>query len=93
MSGPIELDIVEVDNAQLRITNRFEDIEINLPNTASAVFSLVVGEGGKIEISNIDVKPQLIEHNRMNLISGDGESVISSSVRGSGNIYIRGYND
>ena len=93
MSGPIELEIVGIDRAQLRITNRFEDIEINLPDRSSAAFSLVVAEGGKIEVSNIDFKTELIEHNRMNLVSGKGKSIISGSVRGSGNIYIRGYDD
>ncbi len=93
MSGPIELEIVGIDHAQLRITNRFEDIEIILPDNTSAAFSLVVAEGGKIEVSNIDFKTELIEHNRMNLVSGNGKSIISSSVRGSGNIYIRGYDE
>ena len=93
MSGPIELEIVGIDQAQLRITNRFEDIEINLPDRSSAAFSLVVAEGGKIEVSNINFKTELIEQNRMNLVSGNGNSIISGSVRGSGNIYIRGYDE
>ncbi|MCH7946719.1 MAG: hypothetical protein IIC66_02865 [candidate division Zixibacteria bacterium] len=93
MSGPIKLEISGIDRAQLRITNRFEDIEINLPDSISAAFSLVVDEGGKIEVSNINFRSELIEHNRMNLVSGNGQSIISGSVRGSGNIYIRGYDD
>ena len=93
MSGPIKLEISGIDRAQLRITNRFEDIEINLPDSTSAAFSLVVDEGGKIEVSNINFRTELIEHNRMNLVSGKGKSIISGSVRGSGNIYIRGYDD
>ncbi len=93
MSGPIEVEIAGIDNAQLRITNRFEDIDIDLPDSTSAAFSLVVAEGGKIEVSNINFVTELIEHNRMNLVSGKGKSIISGSVRGSGNIYIRGYDD
>jgi len=93
MSGPISLEISEVKDAQLRITNRFEDVELTLPDNTSASFSLAVDEGGKIEVSNINVKPELIEQNRMNLVAGKGNSVITSSVRGSGNIYIRGSND
>lgn len=93
MSGPISLDIEEFNDSQLRITNRFEDVEINLPDNASASLSLAVDEGGKIEVSNLTVKPELIEQNRMNLVAGKGGSVITSSVRGSGNIYIRGYHD
>jgi hypothetical protein len=93
MSGPISLEIEEITDSQLRITNRFEDVEINLPDNSSATLSLAVDEGGKIEVSNINVKPDLIEQNRMNLVTGKGESIITSSVRGSGNIYIRGYHD
>ncbi len=93
MSGPIRLEISEVHDAQLRITNRYEDVELTLPDNSSASFSLAVDEGGKIEVSNINVKPELIEQNRMNLVAGKGTSVITGSVRGSGNIYIRGSDD
>jgi len=93
MTGPISLDIAEVDDAQLRITNRFEDVELTMPENTSAALSLAVDEGGKIEVSGISVKPELIEQNRMNLVAGKGTSVITSSVRGSGNIYVRGSND
>ncbi|MGH8015724.1 MAG: hypothetical protein ACREBV_05995 [Candidatus Zixiibacteriota bacterium] len=93
MSGPIMLDINELVDTQLRITNRFEDVEINLPENTSASLSLAVDQGGKIEVSNLDVKPELIEQNRMNLVAGKGTSIITSSVRGSGNIYVRGSND
>ncbi len=93
MSGPIALEIIELNDAQLRITNRFEDVELTLPDNSSASLSLAVDEGGKIEVSNINVKPELIEQNRMNLVAGKGASVITSSVRGSGNIYIRGANE
>ncbi len=93
MSGPIALEIDEVNDAQLRITNRFEDVELTLPENASAALSLAVDEGGRIEVSNIIVKPELIEQNRMNLVAGQGTSIITSSVRGNGNIYVRGSND
>jgi len=93
MSGPIALEINEVSDAQLRITNRYEDVELTLPENASATLSLAVDEGGKIELSNLNVKPELIEQNRMNLVAGKGASIITSSVRGSGNIYVRGSNE
>jgi len=93
MSGPISLEINELRDSQLRITNRFEDVEVTLPDETSATMSLAVDAGGKIEVSNINVKPELIEQNRMNLVAGKGTSTITSSVRGSGNIYIRGSNE
>lgn len=93
MSGPILLEILKANDAQLRITNRFDDVELSLPEDISVSLSLAVDEGGKIDVADINVKPELIERNRMNLIAGKGSSVITSSVRGSGNIYIRGNND
>ena len=93
MSGPISLDIIEMKDAQIRITNSFEDVELTMPENTSASMSLAVDEGGKIEVSSINVKPELIEQNRMNLVAGKGTSLITSSVRGSGNIYVRGSND
>lgn len=93
MSGPISLEITEINDALLRVTNRFEDVELTLPENASASLSLAVDEGGKIEVSNMNVKPELIEQNRMNLVAGKGTSVVTGSVRGSGNIYVRGSHD
>lgn len=93
MSGPILLEITEANDAHLRISNRFEDVEISLPEDISASLSLAVDEGSKIDVSDINVKPELIEHNRMKLIAGRGKSIITSSVRGSGNIYVRGSNE
>ena len=80
-------------DAQIRITNSFEDVELTMPENASASMSLAVDEGGKIEVSSINVRAELIEQNRMNLVAGKGTSLITSSVRGSGNIYVRGSND
>ncbi|UCE25135.1 MAG: hypothetical protein JSU74_03545 [Candidatus Zixiibacteriota bacterium] len=89
--GPIEVNVTGVAAGQLIVTNRYEDIEISLPNNVSAEFSLAVEEEGKIEVYNFPFKPDLVRRNRLSLISGDGEALISGSVRGKGNLYVRGY--
>ncbi len=89
--GPIEVNVISVASGQLIVANRYEDIEISLPNNVSAEFSLAVDEEGKIEVYNFPFKPDLVRRNRLSLISGEGKALISGSVRGKGNLYVRGY--
>jgi hypothetical protein len=90
-SGPIIIDVEEMSTGQLVVSNRHEDIEISIPDDINAFFSLTVGEEGAIEAANIPFRTDLVQRNRLNLIAGDGEAEISGSVRGRGNIYLRGY--
>jgi flagellar motor protein MotB len=88
-SGPIVVDIRRITDGQVVINNRFEDIEIALPNNLSARLSLAVDDNGKIQVSDIPFRTDLVEPNRLNLVTGEGEALISASVRGAGNISIR----
>jgi len=88
-SGPVIVDIKRITDGQVVINNRFEDIEITVPSDLSARLSLAVDEGGKIEASNFTFKTDLVQPNRLNLVAGDGESLISGSIRGKGNIFVR----
>ncbi|MBN1211183.1 MAG: hypothetical protein JXA92_01275 [candidate division Zixibacteria bacterium] len=89
-SGPVILEITEMIEGQLVITNRYEDIDISVPDTLSAFYSMVVDEEGVIEAANFPFTADLIRRNRLNLTSGEGDVEISGTVRGKGNIYIRG---
>ncbi|RKX27058.1 MAG: hypothetical protein DRP45_01975 [Candidatus Zixiibacteriota bacterium] len=89
-SAPVTLEITEMTEGNLVISNRHEDIEITIPDTLSAFFSLAVGDDGVIEATNFPFTTDLIWHNRLNLVSGNGEIDISGSVRGTGNIFVRG---
>lgn len=89
-SAPIMIEISDMAEGQLVVSNRHEDIDISIPDTLSAYFSLTVGDNGVIETSGFPVRSELVERNRLNLISGDGKVDINGSVRGEGNIYIRG---
>jgi hypothetical protein len=89
-SRPIAIEITEMKEGQLVVNNRQEDIEIVVPATLSAFYSLSVDDEGVIEASNFPFTPDLVERNRLNLQSGDGLIDIGASVKGKGNIYIRG---
>ena len=89
--GPITIVVTEMGDGRLVVSNRLEDIDLTVPSNISAVWSLAVEEEGKIEVANIGVTPDLVQPNRLNLISGDGKAFIDGSVRGEGNVYVRGY--
>lgn len=92
-SGPIIVQIASMSEGQLMISNRYDDIELVVPSQLSAVMALAVDEDGKIEVSNFTFKTDLVQDNRLNLQIGEGEGLISCSVRGKGNIYVRGMDD
>jgi len=89
-SGPISVEIISMSEGQLVITNRQEDIEISVPDTLSAFYTLSVDEDGIIEATNFSFTPDLVERDRLNLVSGDGRVDVRGSVKGKGNIFIRG---
>ncbi len=79
-----------MNEGQLVVSSKHDDIEIFVPESISAFFSLSVDENGEIEADGFPFSTDLIENDKLNLISGDGLVDISSSIRGEGNIYIRG---
>lgn len=89
-SGPISLGIKEMGKARLVVSNEYEDIELTVPDTLSAVISLAVDADGTIEATNFPFKTDLVERDRLNLHSRNGEAEINGTIRGKGNIYIRG---
>ncbi len=88
--GPIVVEVTEMTGGQLIVNNRYEDVEISLPEDISAVFSLAVEEEGKVEVKGFPFKTDLVKQNRLNLVAGNGDALVSSSIRGKGNIYVRG---
>lgn len=87
--GPIMVMVTRMQARQLLVTNQHEDIELWLPEDLSSVISLAVEEDGKIEVTNMEFTPDLIQSNRLNLVAGGGDALISGSVRGKGNIFVR----
>jgi hypothetical protein len=89
-SGPILVELLKIGDGDLVISNEYEDIELTLANNLSATLSLKVGEEGVIKTSEFKFSTDLVEHNRLNLILGEGVANISASIRDKGNIYVRG---
>lgn len=87
-SGPILITLTELNTGQLLISNRYEDIELILPEVFSAILTLTVDGGSKIEAEHFAFTTELVEPNRLNLVVGDGGGLISGSIRGKGNIYV-----
>ena len=79
-----------MDEGQLVVMNRFEDVDIKVPEDIQAVFSLAVEEGSRIEATDFVFRTDLIQPNRLTLASGEGNVRINSSIKGEGNIYITG---
>jgi len=90
---PIRVTVGSFDNAELFISNSYEDIILELPDTVAAGFFLKTEDDGAIHIQGIPVKPILIESNYVELKSGDGGSKIKIGADGGGNINIFGYSE
>lgn len=89
-SEPIALQVVSMPSGQLVVSNRYDDIELSVPSEISAYFSFAVDDNSLIEAVNIPFRADLIKPNRLAFRSGNADVSISGSVRGKGNIYLRG---
>ena len=89
-SGPITLEISRMTEGQLVVANRHEDIDISVPDSISAYLTLAVDQDGLIEATHFPFVSDLVQRDRLSLIAGEGDVDISGTVRGKGNIYIRG---
>jgi hypothetical protein len=89
-SGPVSVELLEITEGQLVITNRLEDIELQVPPDLSAFLSLAVEEDGNIEATGFTFRTDLVQKDRLNLLTGDGKANISCAIKGKGNIFVRG---
>lgn len=89
-SGPIRVEVIDTGRCQLLIANRYEDIELMVPATIDAVVALAVEDGSKIETQGVPFRSEMVQPNRLNLIAGQGQGLVTASIRGDGNIYLRG---
>jgi hypothetical protein len=48
-----------------------------------------VDEEGRIEVKNFVFTADLVQYDRLNLVAGDGEALVSASARDEGNIFVR----
>lgn len=87
--APISIELGRISEG-LVVSNRNEDIDITLPDSASAILHLAVDDSGHIEASGFDFTTDMVQPTRLSLIAGDGAVDISGKIRGEGNIYVRG---
>jgi hypothetical protein len=90
VSGPITLEITDMSKGQLVVNNRYEDINITIPQDLKGYFSLAVDQDGLIEAINFPFTTDLVERDRLSLSSGSDNVEIVGAIRGTGNIYLRG---
>lgn len=88
--SPVSLKIKGINKAGLTVRNTNEDIKIIVPESLAAEFSLRVDTNGEIDVEDLEIKPTLIENSRLDFESGDGGPRIRISIRGEGNISVRG---
>ncbi len=89
-AAPVVLELRRISDAQVVLNNRLEDIDISVPDDLSAVLSLAVEEDGRIDVNNLKFRTDLVQKDRLSIVSGKGDSFISGSISGRGNIYVRG---
>ncbi len=88
--GPILLELKKINAGDIAITNRDDDIELRVPTELSAMLSLAVDQSSRIEVSNLQIIPELVLPNRLGLRMKEGSVQLNSTARGSGNIFVRG---
>ncbi|MCP4705463.1 MAG: hypothetical protein GY865_12750 [candidate division Zixibacteria bacterium] len=86
----INLRINGINKGGLTVRNTNEDIKVFVPESLAAEFSLRVDNNGEIDVEGLEIKPMLVEHSRLDFETKDGGPRIRMSVRGDGNISIRG---
>lgn len=88
--SPINLKIKGINKGGLTVRNTNEDIKVFVPESLAAEFSLRVDSNGEIDVEGLEIKPSLVESSRLDFKSGAGGPRIRMSIRGEGNISIRG---
>ncbi len=89
-SRPITIELTSQSRGALVVRNRYEDINITVPDTVSASFILSVDDDGEIEVANMPFTVDLVEKNQLNLTCGSGDVEVIGSIKGKGNIWVNG---
>jgi hypothetical protein len=90
MYSTIDLEIDEIEDCGLYVTNSYGNVNLVVPADLSARLRLSVDRGGKINTNRILIKPLVLDKTRLEGICGDGDSNIGVQVNGIGKIQIEG---
>ncbi len=88
--GLIKLEISDIRDAAIAISNSNEDVQITLPDTISAKFILRVSSRGKITVEGLKINPTMVKNDQLEFVSGAGESEVTVNIEGNGNISLKG---
>ncbi len=88
--APVLLQIDSMSDGQLVVSNSDEDIDLTVPESISAFFSLSVDPDGSIEARGMPFKTDLVQPTRLNIRTGESDANIRGTVSGKGSIFIRG---
>lgn len=87
---PVRVEVTGSEGAGLAISNDFEDISLLIADNISARFMLNVDTNGEMHVTDLPVKPVIVQSNRMECYTGEGTIPITIDVEDSGNIFIEG---
>jgi len=87
---PINVDILDMGEGYLAITDTDEDVSLTVPSSISANFSLEVEGDGEIHSKGIAVEPTQITRSRIEMKSGNGDAQIMIDLKGGADIEIEG---
>jgi hypothetical protein len=86
----IDLELVEMEECGLFVTNSYGNINLTVPEDLSAHLRFSVGRGGTINTNRILIRPLVLDKTRLEGICGDGDSNIGVQVNGIGRILLEG---
>lgn len=90
MHSTINIELKEIEDSQLLVTNAYGNINLQAPEDLSAKLTFIVGRGGKIETNRIPIRPEVLQKTRLEGICGDGDSQIELEIEGIGRILLEG---
>jgi len=90
---PINLSVESLDKTELFLSSTYEDIVMDVPNSAAVDFQLKTERAGEIHVQDIPIKPIKVESNYVELSSGKGGSIIKVGIEGGGNIIVNGFSE
>ena len=87
---PIRVEVVSSESAGLAISNDFEDVTMQIAENVPARFMLNVDTNGEMHVTNLPIKPVIVQNNRLECYTGEGLIPITIDVEDSGNIFVEG---
>jgi len=86
----IDAEIIELQDADLYVTNDFSNVDLVLPDDVEADFDLNVGRGGRIHVNGIVVIAEEMSRHRLIAHTENPDSRINVDVSGIGTISVIG---